>query len=77
MKYFIVDLLELFNAIGSVTSIVFEPLYNFINYRKLTAMQVNLVTEDVSENCPVEIHSVSPSGRHRFLDLLENPLQYY
>lgn len=60
MKYFIVDLFELFNAIGSVTSIVFEPLYNFINYRKLTAMQVNLVTEDVSENCPVEIHSVSP-----------------
>ena len=77
MKYFLVDLFKLFDTIGSVTSIIFEPLYNFIHYRKLTVMQVNLDTKDVSEICPVEIHSVSPQWKTPVLDLLENPLQYY
>lgn len=77
MKYFIVDLSELFDAIGSVTSIAFEPFYNFINYRTLTVMQVNLVTKDVSEIRPVEIHSISPQWKTPVLDLLEHPLQYY
>ena len=77
MKYFTVDLSELFDARGPVTSIAFEPFYNFINYRKLTVMQVNLVTKDISEICPVEIHSISPQWKTLVLHLLEHPLQYY